>query len=131
MSALTSPIRVQMHRTKGWRKPDGVIYVGRPSLWGNPWRPGDAGWRVAREDRAAWAVDRYRRELARFSLLSDWAMHVSEKTWDAVSRRITELGVSSMAEAVPHFLAGRDLACWCPLDRPCHADVLLDLANPA
>jgi hypothetical protein len=26
-------------------------------------------------------------------------------------------------------LAGRDLACWCPLDQPCHADVLLELAN--
>lgn len=21
------------------------------------------------------------------------------------------------------------LACWCPLDQPCHADVLLELAN--
>lgn len=29
-----------------------------------------------------------------------------------------------------HELAGRDLACWCPLDSPCHADVLLELANP-
>jgi hypothetical protein len=28
-------------------------------------------------------------------------------------------------------LAGRDLACWCPLDEPCHADVLLDFANGA
>ena len=27
-------------------------------------------------------------------------------------------------------LAGKDLACWCPLDQPCHADVLLELANP-
>lgn len=26
-------------------------------------------------------------------------------------------------------LAGHDLMCWCPLDRPCHADVLLELAN--
>jgi hypothetical protein len=26
-------------------------------------------------------------------------------------------------------LAGRDLACWCPLDQPCHGDVLLELAN--
>lgn len=26
-------------------------------------------------------------------------------------------------------LRGRDLACWCPLDAPCHADVLLRLAN--
>jgi hypothetical protein len=27
-------------------------------------------------------------------------------------------------------LTGKDLACWCPLDQPCHADVLLELANP-
>lgn len=26
-------------------------------------------------------------------------------------------------------LRGHDLACWCPLDKPCHADVLLELAN--
>lgn len=26
-------------------------------------------------------------------------------------------------------LRGKDLACWCPLDRPCHADILLELAN--
>ena len=26
-------------------------------------------------------------------------------------------------------LRGRDLACWCALDQPCHADVLLELAN--
>jgi hypothetical protein len=28
-----------------------------------------------------------------------------------------------------HDLAGHDLACWCPLDQPCHADVLFELAN--
>jgi hypothetical protein len=27
-------------------------------------------------------------------------------------------------------LGGRDLACWCPLDLDCHADTLLELANP-
>ena len=26
-------------------------------------------------------------------------------------------------------LRGLDLACWCPLDKPCHADVLLEMAN--
>lgn len=26
-------------------------------------------------------------------------------------------------------LAGKNLACWCPLDQPCHADVLLRIAN--
>jgi len=28
-------------------------------------------------------------------------------------------------------LRGHDLACWCPLDQPCHGDVLLELANAA
>ena len=27
-------------------------------------------------------------------------------------------------------LRGKDLCCWCPLDKPCHADILLELANP-
>ena len=27
-------------------------------------------------------------------------------------------------------LAGKNLACWCPLNVPCHADVLLEVANP-
>jgi hypothetical protein len=26
-------------------------------------------------------------------------------------------------------LRGKNLACWCRLDAPCHADVLLELAN--
>ena len=26
-------------------------------------------------------------------------------------------------------LRGKDLACWCALDQPCHADVLLEWAN--
>jgi hypothetical protein len=34
----------------------------------------------------------------------------------------------SFAE-IRRALAGRDLVCWCPPDRPCHADVLLELAN--
>ena len=28
-----------------------------------------------------------------------------------------------------HELRGKDLACWCPLDCVCHADVLLKAAN--
>lgn len=32
-------------------------------------------------------------------------------------------------EDVRRDLAGCDLACWCPLDRPCHGDVLLEVAN--
>ena len=32
-------------------------------------------------------------------------------------------------EDVKTELRGKDLACWCPLDQPCHADVLLEIAN--
>lgn len=32
-------------------------------------------------------------------------------------------------ELLARELRGRDLACWCPLDEPCHADWLLFLAN--
>jgi len=35
-----------------------------------------------------------------------------------------ELAAAARAE-----LAGRDLACWCKPAEPCHADVLLELAN--
>lgn len=38
-----------------------------------------------------------------------------------------ELGFT--VDDVRRVLRGRDLACWCPLDGPCHADVLLDVAN--
>jgi hypothetical protein len=30
---------------------------------------------------------------------------------------------------VERELRRRDLACYCPLDQPCHADLLLELAN--
>ena len=35
----------------------------------------------------------------------------------------------ALRAAARRQLAGRDLACWCPLDQPCHADVLLTIAN--
>jgi len=56
------PKRIQRRRTKGWRMPEGAVYVGRPTKWRNP------------------------------------------------------------------FVVG-EVHGWCPLDQPCHADVLLELAN--
>jgi len=45
-------------------------------------------------------------------------------------RRDLEAGRLRFTEDdVRRELAGRDLCCWCPLDEPCHADVLLDVAN--
>ncbi len=30
------PKRIQRRRSKGWRKPEGVVSVTRPGKWGNP-----------------------------------------------------------------------------------------------
>ena len=92
--------KVLNKRTNG--VPDGAVYVGRPTKWGNPFKTNDpllpSG--LTKEQKRQAVVDEYRRYiLARPSLLAD----------------LLEL-------------KGKDLVCWCaPL--PCHADVLLELAN--
>jgi hypothetical protein len=94
-----------MRRTAGWRKPAGVVYVGRPTQWGNPYRVG--GCAHGALDPAT-AVARYRDDLLQ------GVLHARDG-----SALIDQLA----------SLRGRDLACWCDLDKPCHAEVLLELAN--
>ena len=51
---------------------------------------------------------------------------------EAVRRYEADLRAGRLAVSVDDVrreLRGRDLACYCPLDIPCHADVLLDVAN--
>lgn len=109
------PERIQLRRTKGWRKPDNAVIVARPSRWGNPFP-------VAEPFTADDAVRMYR----------DW-LDFGEAWWtdtDGRRHRFTGMGVRCPTPGdVRAALRGRDLACWCPLDQPCHADVLLDVAN--
>jgi hypothetical protein len=44
------------------------------------------------------------------------------------SELLARVGNPETIEALRE-LRGHDLACWCRLDRPCHADVLLEVAN--
>lgn len=135
------PVRIQRSRAPGWRMPAGAVYVGRPTLWGNPWKPGRPGrfWLPPYpiEDAvigtgldAGDAVDLYRRllhagpdpinRLLPNELSADGRRQVRGWLHDHASHIRAEL----------HQIQGRDLACWCALDAPCHADVLLKLANP-
>lgn len=98
--------RIQLRRVRGWRKPFGTIVVARPSRWGNPFRAGSAIPDLYGEGTVAdrqHAVDLY----------EEWV------------RRQGRLFVREVRQA----LAGHPLACWCSLDDPCHADVLLRIAN--
>jgi hypothetical protein len=107
-------------------------------LWGNPWSLRDVAVaypEVAISERPAAAVRLYRRELEHFGLLSDYDYFVSAERWDRISLAVSASGAHSMAEFARTALRGHDLACWCPLTYPdgtivpCHADVLLELAN--
>ena len=105
------PERIQLRRVKGWRLPFLAKSFAPPTRWGNPWRvgliscacrsAGECSHNAFRCETAAEAVEQYR-----------W--------WLTNSQRLLA--------ALPE-LRGRNLACWCRLDQPCHADVLLDLAN--
>lgn len=98
------PRRIRMTRRAPWRAaaPSAVV-VDRRTRWGNPFRVGGVhpvtGQVIA--DRAA-------------AVAAFVAANGTRPVWLVAAR--VDLG-------------GRDLACWCPLDEPCHADVLLCLAN--
>ena len=36
---MTSPTRIQLRRTKGWRMPENTVKVDRTTRWGNPFKP--------------------------------------------------------------------------------------------
>lgn len=93
------------------------MYVGRPTRWGNPFVVG----------AVLWGPSCYTDE----GTVRD-PQHAVElfRAWLTKDRRYPRTGHGPIG-AAPDLtaLAGRDLACWCPLDQPCHADVLLELAN--
>lgn len=97
-------MRVQRKRTKGWKMPPNTIYVGRPTPMGNPVRAG-----MWRGYTAADAVRDF-------------------KEWVEGDLSKRSFGKPPSMDEIK-ALRGFDLACWCPLDQPCHADVLLALAN--
>jgi hypothetical protein len=90
--------------------PEGAVYVGRGTEWGNPWRVGDP-------------------------LLVQWPRGAETQTVREVvitaelAVALYRIAFTPDAEMARADFIGRDLACWCPLDQPCHADVLLELAN--
>lgn len=104
--------------------PPGAIYVGRPSRWGNPFRPGETymwlGWSELPYPIATWRDPGHYEPDLRVERLCDPETAVRWfSAWYSATQ--TNFGIAP--------LRGRDLVCWCPLDQPCHADVLLELAN--
>ena len=106
---MTDPIRIQLSRAKGWKMPPNTVRVSRPSRWGNPLKIGD--------DISCWTPD-----------------CTSATAADAVDMhaRLMYAHQAADGEKFEAFLAplrGKNLACWCKIGSPCHADILLKLAN--
>lgn len=99
-----SPVRIQRSRKKGWRMPENTVYVGRPVKYFS----NDA------------QVGKYSIWLGRDCLnIVDVVLSFQKKVEaDPLLRRQIRM-----------HLKGKNLACWCKPGQPCHADILLKIAN--
>lgn len=115
------PERIQRRRTRGWRMPEGAVYVGRPSRWGNPYAVGEIHDQTWVWDLPSWeeaeTIDGETRITPALAaeMYSAWFTVMNN---NAISQKY-----------IRDELRGKDLVCWCPLSQPCHADVLLEWAN--
>lgn len=124
---MAHPLRIQRKRVAGWRMPEGAVYVGRPTIWGNPWSElradaqqlfaGHAVDGILVGNFAAWLDHGSAEYRTRGESGHTFPIYVElHDRREEVLRRLPEL-------------RGKQLACWCSLDQPCHADVLCELAN--
>lgn len=100
--------------------PENTRYVGRPGPYGNPilWTAyptwGETAdhepYRIPDADRRRWAVSDFK--AATVYAVGCWPTGYPTP------------------EQIREELAWLNLACWCPLSTPCHADILLAIANP-
>lgn len=124
-SGAKMPERIQRKRTKGWEMPPNTIIVTRPSEWGNPFRVVRGGeWRGHEDHARGWWVET-ESQIWMFATRDEAASAAVRlfKQWLDQPQR------SNLIARARIGLRGKNLACWCPLDMPCHADVLLKLAN--
>lgn len=124
---IQEPRRIKRERTRGWRAPLDAsgrkpLYVGRPTLYGNPYQVARVGktWIVFID--AAPGVEG--RNIAEVPDERE-ARQIAVDNFRAMLRTP---GGSEQAEFFAHKLHGRDLMCWCKTTDPCHADVLLEVA---
>ena len=109
---MAKPVRLRLKRAKGFNLQKlskaanglGAVPVTRPGRWGNPFRMG--------QDKAP-----------------DGKIYTPATSVAAFRKALTGGKLPYMIDDVRRELRGKNLACWCAADAPCHADVLLEFAN--
>lgn len=126
-----SPIRVQLRRTKGWRMPENTVKVDRTTRFGNPFvchyvaGADDVHCERCDPDASYCCLKTFR----------EYVVSGIERRPSVTGSMFAGLdglnGYPNRTRLVAGLdsLRGKNLACWCALDRPCHADILLELAN--
>ena len=123
---MTTPQRIQLRRTKGFvlqfesMALNGLpaVKVTRPGKWGNHWS-------AYRADDGQWFAVRNSCE---FHDVPDKSAAIAMCVAEHRKEFVAGLETYGVATALEE-LRGKNIACWCPLDSPCHGDVYLELAN--
>lgn len=111
------PDRITIRRVKGWRMPPNTRVVTRATVFGNPFSVADAreaGYCGSDADLQAMCVHEFRR----------W-LNGSNRWWQGPE---SDTARATILARLPE-LRGKNLACFCKPGTPCHADVLMELAN--
>ena len=108
--------------------PKNTVYVGRPTKWGNPLQliKGilyiDAGYRRKIFDK--WVICR---EYSDIDDMIHLYFHI------VLGSQFINPDLQYWSDKYKQYnikeLKGKNFSCWCSLDKPCHADILLRIAN--
>lgn len=113
--------RIQRKRSKGWRMPQNAKYVGRPTQWGNPFRLSPDGYilyfKTGKILGSPWCYWSATSGFTLKDVLDLYGQWLDGK----LQKGHPHLPTPPSLEA----LKGKDLACFCRLNQPCHADMLL------
>jgi hypothetical protein len=111
---MSAPVRIRLSRQKGWRMPPDTVKVDRSTRWGNPFNATAA---YMPFDHAGYPIPLH-------PLRTAPSLDRCLDMFAAYLRGILSRDANFLAP-----LRGKNLGCWCKLDQPCHADVLLRIAN--
>ena len=113
MTSTPKPVRLHRRRDKGFRltSPNGlpIVCVTRPGKWGNPFSIGKDG-------------PMGRKPIDSVGAVGFFADMLRDEQLRAASRYPS-------VDEIRQELRGKNLACFCPPFQPCHADILLEIAN--
>lgn len=123
------PVRIQRSRAKGWKKPENTIYVGRGSIWGNPFVVGEPSGVFPKGTGL-----RGEAETLIPALTLDQCIEFYRNAVEGYLKpEMYPAGHDFSNRLRPHagveMLRGKNLMCWCAPAQKCHADILLEIAN--